>query len=80
MPALLKDRTDTQARFFSYEQRVSTGVQYTFSRNASIDLSGGYVFGRYYFEGRRLSDGNTNRVDVGDGLFIALRQPAEIGE
>jgi hypothetical protein len=69
----LADRTDTQARFFSYEQRVSTGVQYTFSRNASIDLSGGYIFGRYYFEGRRLSDTSSNRVDVGDGLFIALR-------
>jgi hypothetical protein len=69
----LADRVDEQARFFSYEQRVSTGVQYTFSRNASLDLTGGYVFGRYYFEGRRLADSSANRVDVGNGLFIALR-------
>jgi hypothetical protein len=69
----LAERLDTQERFFSYEQRVSAGAQYTFNRHASIDLSSGYVFGRYYFEGHSLHATNGSRVDVDDGWFIGLR-------
>jgi hypothetical protein len=69
----LAERQDSQERFFSYEQRVSAGAQYTFNRHASLDFSAGYVFGRYYFEGRNLSASNGSRVDIGDGYFLALR-------
>jgi hypothetical protein len=69
----LADRADDRFRFFSYEQRVSAGAQYFLTPRMSFDLSAGYVFSRFFFEGRQLSDSNTNRVDVGDGYFIALR-------
>jgi hypothetical protein len=69
----LADRTDTQARFFSYEKRLSVGVLYAFSPRATLDLSAGYVFDRFYFEGRQLSDSQNDRVNVGDSAFVALR-------
>jgi hypothetical protein len=69
----LAERTDPQDRFFSYEKRLLVGVQYNLCRNASLDLTGGYVFDRFYFEGHQLSDSDQNRVDVGDSAFVSLR-------
>ena len=36
----------------------------------NLDVSSGYVFDRYYFEGRSHSDNNSNRINVGAGPFI----------
>jgi hypothetical protein len=38
-----------------------------------LDFSGGYVFDRFYFEGAKYSDNGFNRVDVGNGAFVAVR-------
>ena len=43
-----------------------------FGRRCAIDLSGGYAFDRYYFEGHSFSDTHRNRVDVEDGPFASL--------
>ncbi len=69
----LADREDNNSRFYSYDSRVSGGVQWQPTRNISIDLSGGYVFDRYYYEGSSFSDRQTDRVDVGSGPFVGLR-------
>ena len=69
----LADRTDDKARLFYYDKRVTAGVQGHLAEHVTLDLSGGYSFDRFYFEGRRISDSHDNRVDVADGPFVAVR-------
>ncbi len=69
----LADRPDIRDRFFAYDQHLSAGVQYLLGRQAFLDLSTGYVFDRFFFEGRQYSTNNLNRIDVGDGTFLSLR-------
>jgi hypothetical protein len=70
---LLSDRADDRERFFYYEKTLSTGVRYDLGPMSAIDLSGGYAFDRFYFTGRQWSDQQHDRIDVGNGLFLALR-------
>ena len=65
------DRLDDRERLFYYDQQLTAGMQYTVSRCATLDFSGGYAFDRYYFEGDSFSDRNQNRIDVGDGPFLS---------
>jgi hypothetical protein len=69
----LADRTDRQQRLFYYDKLLSAGVRYNVSAHASLDLTAGYVFDRFYFEGRQLSDSHFNRIDVGDGPFVSFQ-------
>jgi hypothetical protein len=69
----LSDRTVDRDRLFYYDQEVVTGLQFPLGRQASLDLTGGYSFDRFYFEGQHLSDSTGNRLDVGDTLFLSLR-------
>jgi hypothetical protein len=66
-------RADSNERFFYYDMRVTGGVLVRLGPEASLDLSSGYVFDRYYFEGQHFSDSNFNRVDVGAGPFLSLQ-------
>jgi hypothetical protein len=71
---LLADRIDSNDRFYNVDQRLFAGVQYNFSPRVSLDLSGGYVFDHYYFEGKNITSGtNFNRVNVGDGPYLSLQ-------
>ncbi len=72
----LSDRADERERFFSYDKRLTAGVLVPVGRHVLLDLSGGYVFDRFYFEWRSYSDRNQNRVDVGNGPFGAVRLEA----
>jgi hypothetical protein len=69
----LAARTDDRERFFYYDKRLSGGVKWAITPNADLDFSTGFDFDRFYFEGRQLSDSQFNRVDVGDGPFIAVK-------
>jgi hypothetical protein len=69
----LADRLDERDRFFYYNQRLSAGVRAILNKHLSLDLSGGYVFDRFYFEGRSFSDSHHNRVDIGDGPFLSFQ-------
>jgi hypothetical protein len=69
----LANRPDVQDRFFYYDQRLTAGVQVNVGKHIMLDFSSGYVFNRYYFEGRQLSDSNANRIDVGDGPFLSFQ-------
>jgi hypothetical protein len=69
----LADRADSNERFFYYDMRVTGGVLVRLGPEAALDLSSGYVFDRYYFEGQHFSDSNFNRVDVGAGPFLSLQ-------
>jgi hypothetical protein len=66
-------RADDRDRFFYYEKRVSAGVQYVIGPRTNLDFSAGYAFNRFYFEGQTLSDDHNNRIDVGDGPYLALK-------
>lgn len=67
------ERQDDKNRLFYYEKQISAGIQVSPSRRVSIDLSGGYAFDRFYFEGRDYEDRDQNRVSIGNGPFVALR-------
>jgi hypothetical protein len=66
-------RQDDKDRFFYYEKQISAGMQVSLNRHVSIDLSGGYAFDRFYFEGRDYEDRDQNRVSIGNGPFVALQ-------
>ncbi len=65
------DRPAEEDRLFYYDQRVTAGVQWILSRCATLDLSSGYIFDRFYFEGRSLRDQSQNRIDIGSGTFLS---------
>ncbi len=67
------ERQDDKDRLFYYEKALSAGVQVSVHRRVSLDLSGGYAFDRFYFEGRDYEDRDQNRVSIGNGPFVALR-------
>ncbi len=69
----LADRPSDNDRFFYYDKRLSGGVLLNFGPAVSLDLSAGYVFDRFYFEGRNYNDRNFDRIDVGNGPFMAVR-------
>jgi hypothetical protein len=72
----LAERQDDKDRLFYYEKALSAGVQVSVHRQVSLDLSGGYAFDRFYYEGRDYQDRDQNRVSIGNGPFVALRAGA----
>ena len=60
-------------RFYVYETCVALGVSAFVSRHASIDLSGGWSFGRYMFEGESWTDRDMNRVDIEGAFALQLK-------
>jgi hypothetical protein len=72
----LADRVDDNERFFMYDQRAALGLEATLVRFATVDLTGGYAFDRYSYEGSQTSAFNAtqiNRVNIGAGPFAALQ-------
>jgi hypothetical protein len=68
-----RDRSDDDFRFFYYEKRIAAGIQWEPGKSLVVDLSGGYAFDRFYFEGKDYGDRGRNRVDVNDGPVVAIR-------
>lgn len=68
----LSDRQDSEDRFFVFEQRLITGVQWDFREHLSATLMGGYSFGREFGEGRRQGDSLHDEVSLQAGPFIGL--------
>jgi hypothetical protein len=66
------DRLNENDRLFYYDQHVVTGVQYLVAKNATFEVSGGYAFDRYYFEGHSFTDRGNNRIDIGAGPFLSV--------
>jgi len=69
----LADRTDDSDRFYSFEKRLTAGMQFDLVYRLRLDLSAGYVFDRFYFQGKQYSDRNRDRVNVGSGIFGAIQ-------
>lgn len=66
------DRRDKNERLFYYEKRLSAGLQWGLGF-ATIDVSGGYAFDRFYFEAKKYDDRNEDRLEVGNGPYGAIR-------
>ncbi|MCX5906724.1 MAG: hypothetical protein NTY64_05945 [Deltaproteobacteria bacterium] len=67
------DRRDEEQRLCYYEKRLTAGVQVYLNRQISIDLSAGYAFDRFYFEGKNYGDRDENRLDLKNGPFAAAQ-------
>lgn len=68
------DRITIDQRLYYYDMRLTAGVVAPLGRRAMLDLSGGYVFDRYYFEGEQgFRDQNFNRVDLANTALVGLR-------
>jgi hypothetical protein len=68
----LADRGDKNDQLLYYEKRLTGGIRFDL-RHVGVEITGGYVFDRFYFEGERYSERNENRFNVGDGTFISGR-------
>ena len=63
------DRTNDDDRLFYYEKNVNGGIRLNFLKHLSLELSGGWAFDRFYFEGEDYDDRDDNRIDVESGPF-----------
>jgi hypothetical protein len=68
----LADRGDKDDQLFYYEKRITGGMRFDL-RHVGVEITGGYVFDRFYFEGEGYSERTENRFGVGDGTFISGR-------
>ena len=67
-------REDKDDRLFWYEKRVEAGIKLKPVADLEVTISGGYSFDRFFFEGESYAaDRTDNRIDVGDGPFLAVR-------
>lgn len=65
----LADRANRGDRLYSYEMRLSGGVKFDLPFRLELDLSAGWGFDRFYFQGRRFADRNNDRINVEPGPF-----------
>ena len=70
---LLADREDRDDRLFYYEKRLRAGAIIGLARWLYTEITAGYSFDRFYFEGEDYGDRNHNRIDVGSGPFATIR-------
>jgi hypothetical protein len=66
------DRRDDDDQLFYYEKRITLGARFDL-RHVGIEVSGGYAFDRFYFEGEKYSHRDRNRLDVDAGAFVSVR-------
>jgi len=67
------DRVDDDDRLFYYAQRVSGGLRWDITDELWVDVSGGYGFNRFFFEGENHEDRDDNRLSIGDGPFAGVQ-------
>jgi hypothetical protein len=70
---LLANREDEDDRLFYYEKRFRAGAIIGLARQVYTEITVGYSFDRFYFEGESYSDRGHNRIDVGSGPFATMR-------
>ncbi|HEV3415565.1 MAG TPA: hypothetical protein VG056_02075 [Pirellulales bacterium] len=70
----LSDRPTSDDRFYYYDKQLTAGVQWPLAKSLMLEISSGYVFQRFYYEGgTSYSDRFTNRLDIGAGPFAAVQ-------
>ena len=66
----LAEQTNAHDRFLYYEMRVNVGTRFNWGQ-FRFDVSGGYAFDRFFAQGRGAFN-TQNRVDIGNGPYLAL--------
>ncbi len=69
----LVDRPAENDRFFYNEQRISVGAVTNIGRTFLLDVSTGYVFDRFYYEGAKYSDTHFNRVNIDAAPLLSVQ-------
>jgi len=69
----LSDRRNDEEKLFSYDKRLVAGLRSRLGDHLAVDVSTGYAFDRFYFTGENYADRDHNRINVGDGAFVALQ-------
>ncbi len=65
-------RHERDHRLFYYEKRLTGGLRFDL-RHVGFEVSGGYAFDRFYFEGVSYKHRNENRIDIQPGPFVVGR-------
>ena len=67
------DRFDEHDRLQYYEKRAMLGLTWQVTPGCTVDLGGGYAFGRFWFEESSYDERGESRIDLDDGPFALLR-------
>ena len=67
------DRRDDDDRLFYYEKQVAIGARCDIHQNVWLDLSGGWAFDRFWFEGEDYGDRGDNRLGLSDGPMVKFQ-------
>lgn len=65
------DRADDDDRLTHYQKRIEAGARMDITDGLRLDVTGGFAFDRFWFEGEDYGDRGDNRLDIGDGPFVA---------
>ncbi|MBI4797850.1 MAG: hypothetical protein HY794_03745 [Desulfarculus sp.] len=68
---LLADRPRSENRLFFYQKRALAGTSYELGRGLVLDISGGWAFDRFFFQGENYGDRWQDRLSLEDGAFFA---------
>lgn len=72
------DRRDDGDRLFYYKKSLSAGIRWDITDDLYVNFSAGYCFDRFFFEGEDYDDRSFNRINIGDGPFIALHAALDL--
>jgi hypothetical protein len=67
------ERRDDDDRLFYFQKRALAGARWQFDPDCFLDLSGGWAFDRFWFEGEDYGDRGDNRIDISDGPVMQMR-------
>lgn len=67
------DRYDSDDRLFYFEKQVAIGARWDIQENIWLDVSGGWAFDRFWFEGEDYGDRGDNRLDLSDGPMFKFQ-------
>jgi hypothetical protein len=65
----LADRKDRTDKLFYREMRLYAGLRFDL-RHIGFEVTGGYAFNRFYFEGEGYSDRNDNRINLDNAWLV----------
>ncbi|MBS3735306.1 MAG: hypothetical protein KGY99_10355 [Phycisphaerae bacterium] len=66
------DRPDDDDRLLFYEKRVGGGIKIDLAENVTLDISTGWAFDGFFFEGEDYGDRSDNRLTLEDGLYAGV--------
>lgn len=69
----LAERTDTDERFYLFDQRLKLGVKRQIGWGFAVDVSAAYVFDREFFQASSFSDSHRDVLEIASGVAGTLQ-------